>query len=67
MTDTATTSALTDDEAAVFRQRCIDFMESRPEQRGAPTPEQSRQFLADAAAAGLGRVCRTRPSTAAAG
>jgi len=54
MTDTATTSALTDAEAAAFRQRCIDFMASRPEQRGAPTAAQSRQFHADAAAAGLG-------------
>jgi alkylation response protein AidB-like acyl-CoA dehydrogenase len=54
MTDTATTNALTDDGAAAFRQHCIDFMASRPEQRGAPTSEQSRQFHADAAASGLG-------------
>ena len=54
MTDTATTSALSDAEAAAFRRRCVDFMESRPTPRGAPTFEQSRRFHADAAAAGMG-------------
>ncbi len=54
MTDTATTNALSDAEAAEFRERCVDFMQSRPTPSGAPTPEQSRAFHADAAAAGLG-------------
>ncbi len=64
MTDTATTSVLSDEDAAAFRHRCVDFMESRPEQRGAPTAEQSRQFHADAAAAEPALVCHARPSTA---
>ncbi|MDG1267744.1 MAG: hypothetical protein P8O03_15635, partial [Ilumatobacter sp.] len=54
MTDTTASSAPNDDEAAAFRKRCIDFMKSRPKQHGAPTADQSRQFHADAKAAGVG-------------
>ena len=53
MTDTATDTGLTDEEAAEFRQKCVDFMEQHGMRSGFPTYEQSQAFLAAAAEAGL--------------
>jgi len=53
MTDTATDTGLTDEAAAEFRQRCLDFMEQHGKRSGAPTYEESKAFLAAAAEAGL--------------
>jgi alkylation response protein AidB-like acyl-CoA dehydrogenase len=53
MTDTATDTGLTEEAAAEFRQRCVDFMEEHGKRSGAPTYEESQVFLAAAAEAGL--------------
>mgnify|MGYP000890460937 CR=1 FL=1 len=54
MTNTATDAGLTDAEATAFRQRCVDFFESRPTQQAAPTFEESQAFHRAAAEAGVG-------------
>jgi alkylation response protein AidB-like acyl-CoA dehydrogenase len=52
MTDSATTTALTEEEAATFRQKCVDFMEQfNPGPN--PTLDDQKAFLAAAADAGL--------------
>jgi alkylation response protein AidB-like acyl-CoA dehydrogenase len=53
MNDTATDTGLTEEAAADFRQRCVDFMEQHGKRSGAPTYEESQDFLAAAAEAGL--------------
>lgn len=53
MTDTATDTELTEEAAAEFRQKCVDFMKQHGKRSGAPTFEESRAFLAAAAEAGL--------------
>lgn len=54
MTNTATDAGLTDAETTAFRQRCVDFFESRPTQQAAPTFEESQSFHRAAAEAGVG-------------
>jgi alkylation response protein AidB-like acyl-CoA dehydrogenase len=52
MTDTATIG-LTEAEAAEFRQKCVDFMETYAVRSGQPTLDEQKAFLAAAAEAGL--------------
>ncbi|NQY57521.1 MAG: acyl-CoA dehydrogenase family protein [Ilumatobacteraceae bacterium] len=55
MTDTAAPTELSPDDAAAFRQRCVDFMETHAPQ-SAPSFEDQKAFLAAAAGAGLAGV-----------
>ncbi|MEO1057373.1 MAG: acyl-CoA dehydrogenase family protein [Actinomycetota bacterium] len=55
MTDTAAPTELTPDEAAAFRQRCVEFMEAHAP-KSAPSFEDQKAFLAAAAGAGLAGV-----------
>src|SRR6187455_2064757 len=56
ITPTATSSGLTEDEAAEFRQKCVDFMEAHAKRSGVPTIDEQKAFLAAAAEAGLAGV-----------
>jgi alkylation response protein AidB-like acyl-CoA dehydrogenase len=57
MTDTATATELTEQEAADFRQRCVDFLEEHATGgRGRGAINSSKEFLAAAADAGLGGI-----------
>ena len=58
MTDTITPTAtgLTESEAAEFRQKCVDFMETHAKRNGVPTIEEQKAYLAAAAEAGLAGV-----------
>ena len=55
MTDTATDTGLSAQEAAAFRQKCVDFMEQYGT-RTAATLDDQKAFLAAAAEAGLAGI-----------
>jgi alkylation response protein AidB-like acyl-CoA dehydrogenase len=56
MTDVASRPGLTDDEAAAFRQRCVDFMDAHASTSGPPSLDDQKAFLAAAAGAGLAGI-----------
>ena len=49
-------SELTEQEAAEFRQKCVDFMEAHAIKSGIPNLDDQRAFLAAAAGSGLAGV-----------
>jgi alkylation response protein AidB-like acyl-CoA dehydrogenase len=55
MTDTAP-APLSSEEAAAFRQKCVDFMEQHAVRSGMPTLDDQKAFLAAAAEVGLAGV-----------
>ena len=52
----APTTGLSAAEAASFRQKCVDFMETHAKKSGVPTYEEQKAYLAAAAEAGLAGV-----------
>ena len=57
MTNTATTTELSEQEATDFRQRCVDFLEEHATgAQGRGAIGSSKEFLAAAAEAGLGGI-----------
>jgi alkylation response protein AidB-like acyl-CoA dehydrogenase len=57
MTDPATTTTLTPEDAEEFRQRCIGFLEEHAAPgRGQPSFDEAKAYLAVAADAGLGGI-----------